>query len=102
MREFKYGVLIEDGIVQFRSTDLYFSRGLNEPTTWASYVIDKELFKNGSIGAEEAIGKLKNLKEDILKQLEFYENFFETAKELTPEWLDEHADDVIKKIGVGF
>ena len=90
MREFKHGILIEDGIVHFRRTDLILAKGLAGCQTWGSLALNGELFKDGSISAEDALKRLKELKADILEQFDFYETYFTNAKIVTPEWIDEN------------
>ena len=91
MREFICGMLVEDDRVMWRQLDLMCFEEI-----WHIRLPMKHFFKQALLGCEgcvscdTALSKIQDMKVAIAE----YERFFETVKEITPEWLKEHSEEI--------
>ena len=93
MIEFKHGLLVRDGDVRLRRFDFYFLQEHQKHKTnpkVARAVCELLCGVEGDIAVKDGLERVKMLKEEVIAELNWYEDLFDRFKDVTPEWLDEH------------
>ena len=91
MGNFVCGMLVEDDRVMWRHLDL-----MALEMSWHLQLPMKRIFKDlllgerGCVSCEAALATLQDLKVAIAA----YEELFEHIKGITPEWLEEHSEEL--------
>ena len=92
MGNFKHGVLVEDGVVRFRDIDLIAIAWNQKHNSEVGQDVINALFdrRHKTLSAKEA----KEIIAQLRQELDWFEGIFNRLEEVTPEWLDQHFEEL--------